>query len=307
MLYHIQRRLLIAIPVVWGVATIVFSLMHLLPGDPAATMLAQSGGQQAAIERLREQLGLNKPLHEQYLHFLSHAIRGDLGESIWQRKPVVAVLRQQLPATVELAVAATILAIVLGISLGVVAAVCHGTVIDRLAMLISVVGVSMPIFWSALLGIYLFAATLRWLPATGGGDLKHLIMPAAVLGWGAAGSIARLVRSSMLEVLRQEYIVAARAKGLRERIVIVRHALRNALIPAVTMLGMQFSGLLGGTVVVETVFSRQGLGRTLVDAIVWKDFPLVQGGVMLIATIWVLVSLVVDVSYAFIDPRIRYS
>ena len=307
MLRYIQRRLLIAIPVVWGVATIVFSLMHLLPGDPAATMLAQSGGQAEAIARLRAQLGLDRPLAVQYWVFLSNAVRGDLGESIWLRRPVVEVLRQDFPATLELALAATGLAIVIGFALGIAAALHHNTPLDRVAMVISVTGVSMPVFWSALLGIYLFAATLRWLPATGGGDLAHLVLPATVLGYGAAGSIARLVRSSMLEVMGQEYVTTARAKGLRERAVVLRHALRNALIPVVTMLGMQFSALLGGTVVTETVFSRQGLGRTLVDAIIWKDFPLVQGAVMLIAVIWVLVNLIVDVSYAVIDPRIRYS
>jgi len=199
-----------------------------------------------------------------------------------------------------------LLAIVTGISLGILAALKHNSWVDRAAMAISVAGVSMPIFWSSLLGIYLFAAKLRWLPATGQGDLKHLILPATVLGYGAAGSIARLVRSSMLDVLRQEYITTARSKGLLTRVVILRHALKNALIPVVTVLGLQFGALLGGTVITETVFSRQGLGRTMVDAIIWKDFPLVQGGVMLIAGTYILVNLLVDVSYGFLDPRIRY-
>jgi len=305
-LRYVQRRLLVAIPVVLGVATIVFTLMHLLPGDPAEVMLAQSGGQAETIERLRQQLGLDLPLHVQYWRFLRNLVRGDLGESIWLRKPVSQILWEQLPSTVELAVAAMVLAIVGGVSLGLLAALKHNSWADRAVMVIASVGISMPVFWSSLLGIYLFAAQLRWLPATGQGDLRHLILPAAVLGYGTAGSVARLVRSSMLEVLGQEYITAARAKGLFWRVVVLRHALKNALIPVVTMLGLQFGGLLGGAVITETVFSRQGLGRTMVDAIIWKDFPLVQGGVILIAGMYVVVNLLVDVSYAFIDPRIRH-
>ena len=307
MFRYIQRRLLIAVPIILGVATIVFALMHLLPGDPAEVMLAQSGGQAEAIEQLRHQLGLDLPLHIQYWHFLTSIVKGDLGESIWLRKPVSQVLMEQIPATLELASSAMLLAIVTGISLGILAALKHNSWVDRAAMAISVAGVSMPIFWSSLLGIYLFAAKLRWLPATGQGDLKHLILPATVLGYGAAGSIARLVRSSMLDVLRQEYITTARSKGLLTRVIILRHALKNALIPVVTVLGLQFGALLGGTVITETVFSRQGLGRTMVDAIIWKDFPLVQGGVMLIAGTYILVNLLVDVSYGFLDPRIRYA
>ncbi len=306
MIRHIQRRLLSSIPIILGVATLTFALMHLLPGDPAETILAQSGGQAEAIEQLRHQLGLDLPLHVQYWHFLSSAARGDFGESIWLRRPVSEVLAEQLPATLELALAAMVLAVFIGLSLGILAALYHDTWIDRAAMALSVVGVATPIFWSGLLAIYLFAAALHWLPATGQGDLRHLVLPAVVLGYGAAGSIARLVRSSMLDVLRQEYITAARGKGLRQKTVLLRHALRNALIPVVTMLGLQFGALLGGTVVTETVFSRQGLGRTLVDAVLWKDFPLVQGGVMLIAAIYIVVNLLVDISYAYIDPRIRY-
>jgi ABC-type dipeptide/oligopeptide/nickel transport system permease component len=306
MLRHILRRLLASIPIILGVATLTFALMHLLPGDPAEVMLAQSGGQAEAIEELRHQLGLDLPLHVQYWHFLSSAARGDFGESIWLRTPVSQVLAEQLPATLELALAAMLLAALIGLSLGMLAALYHDTWIDRAAMAVSVVGIATPIFWSGLLAIYVFAAALRWLPATGQGDLAHLVLPATVLGYGAAGSIARLVRSSMLDVLQQEYITAARGKGLRPKVVLLRHALRNALIPVVTMLGLQFGALLGGTVVTETVFSRQGLGRTMVDAIKWKDFPLVQGGVMLIAAIYIVVNLLVDVSYTLIDPRIRY-
>lgn len=305
-LRYVQRRLLIAIPVILGVATLVFAIMHLLPGDPAEVMMAQSGGQAEMIERLRHQLGLDLPLHVQFLRFLRNLARGDLGESIWLRKPVSQILLQQLPATLELAIAAMVLAMTGGVALGLLAALKRGSWVDRGVMIVASVGISMPVFWSSLLGIYLFAAQLHWLPATGQGDLRHLILPAAVLGYGAGGSVARLVRSSMLEVLGQEYVTAAVAKGLFWRIVVLRHALKNALIPVITMLGLQFGGLLGGAVITETVFSRQGLGRTMVDAIVWKDFPLVQGGVILIAGMYILVNLAVDVLYAFVDPRIRY-
>jgi ABC-type dipeptide/oligopeptide/nickel transport system permease component len=305
MLRYAARRLVIAVPVVWGVATIVFILMHLLPGDPAATMLAQSGGQASEIARLRESLGLDQPLISQYWRFLSRAVTGDLGESIWLRRPVSSVLAQGFPSTAELALAAAVLAAALGIPLGVLAALKAGSVGDRAIMAGSLLGLSMPVFWSGLLGIYLFAGTLHWLPATGAGSADRLVLPALILGLGAAGSIARLARSGMLDALRQDHVTVARAKGLRERTVVLRHALRNSLIPVVTMLGMQFSSLLGGAVVVETVFSRPGLGRTLVDAIVWKDFPLVQGGVIWVATVWVVVNLLVDLSYALLDPRVR--
>lgn len=302
---YAERRLLISIPVLWGVATLVFALMYLLPGDPAATMLARSGGQAADVARLRAELGLDQPLPSQYWRFLSHAVRGDFGESIWLRKPVGEVLAQQFPATIELALAASLLAVVLGIPSGVLAALKAGSVWDRAATSFSMVGLSMPVFWSGLLAIYLFSGQLRWLPATGAGGLAHLVLPAAVLGYGAAGSIARLARSGMLDALRQDYVTVARARGLRERTVVLRHALRNSLIPVITMLGMQFSALLGGAVVTETVFSRPGIGRTLVDAIIWKDLPLVQGAVLLVAAVWIGVNLAVDLSYALVDPRVR--
>lgn len=312
MLRYIQRRLLIMIPVLWGVVTLVFFLMYMLPGDPAATILAQSGGRAEAIEKLREQLGLNDPLPVQYVRFLSNAVRGDFGNSIFLRQPVMQIIAENLPATIELAIGALVVALTIGFSMGILAALKCNTWADRLCMLTAIAGVSMPNFWLALLIMYLISAVNTYygvliLPITGQGSLKHLIVPSLVLGFAVSGSLARLVRSSMLEVMRQEYITTARAKGLSRRVVILRHALRNALIPVVTMLGLQFGYLLGGTVIIETVFSRRGLGRTIVDAIVWKDLPVVQGAVFVTATTYMLVNLLVDISYAVIDPRIRYS
>jgi len=213
---------------------------------------------------------------------------------------------EQLPHTVQLAVAAMVVAIAIGTALGIAAALNRNTWVDSLCVTIAVAGASMPIFWSGLLLILLFSSLLHWLPATGQGSLKHLLMPAIVLGLASSGSIARLVRSTMLEVLSREYIIAARSKGLSERLVVCRHALKNALIPVITVMGLQFGYLLGGTVVTETVFSRQGIGRLVVDAILWKDFPIVQGTALLAAVIYTLVNLLIDISYAIIDPRIRY-
>jgi len=306
MLQYIGKRLLTSIPVLWGVATLVFLMMHLLPGDPAELMLAESGGSSQSIARLRQQLGLDDPLYVQYGRFLANALRGDLGRSIFTNRPVTQTILEQLPHTVQLAVAAMTVAIIMGTALGIAAALNRNTWVDSLCVTIAVAGASMPIFWSGLLLILLFSLLLHWLPATGQGSLRHLIMPTIVLGLASSGSIARLVRSTMLEVLGQEYITTARSKGLSERLVMLRHALKNALIPVITVMGLQFGYLLGGTVVTETVFSRQGLGRLVVDAILWKDFPIVQGAVLLAAAVYTLVNLLVDISYAIVDPRIRY-
>ncbi|MFQ5813892.1 MAG: nickel ABC transporter permease [Anaerolineae bacterium] len=306
MLQYIGRRLITSIPALWGVTTIVFLMMHLLPGDPAELMLAESGGSSQSISQLRHQLGLDNPLYVQYGRFLANALRGDLGRSIFTNRPVTQTILEQLPHTVQLAVVAMMVAVTIGTALGIAAALNRNTWLDSLCVTIAVAGASMPIFWSGLLLILLFSSLLHWLPATGQGSLKHLIMPAIVLGLASSGSIARLVRSTMLEVLGQQYITAARSKGLSERLVVCRHALKNALIPVITVMGLQFGYLLGGTVVTETIFSRQGLGRLVVDAILWKDFPIVQGTVLLAAAVYTLVNLLIDISYAVIDPRIRY-
>lgn len=290
----------------WGVATLVFVVMRLLPGDPAALMLSEGGGSVEAIAELRAELGLDAPLPVQYGQYLFRLLRGDLGTSLFTHRPVVTTIAEQLPSTIELAVAAMFLAICLGTVLGVVAAVRRDTWLDTLATAISVTGVSVPIFWSALLLIWLLSLELSLLPATGQGGLAYLIMPALVLGFASSGAIARLVRASLLEVLDQDYINTARAKGLRERTLLVRHALKNALIPVITIIGLQFGFLLGGTVVTETIFSRPGIGRLLVNAILWKDFPVVQGVVLLAALVYTLVNLTIDIAYAYLDPRIHY-
>jgi len=306
MVQYVGKRLLAAIPVLWGVATLVFLAIRLVPGDPAEAILAQSGGSGTSLAQLRAQLGLDGPLYVQYARFLGNTLRGDLGRSLFTNRPVAQTIAEQLPHTVQLALAAMAIAILVGGLLGSAAALKRGSWVDNLCMALAVVGVSMPVFWSALLFILLFTTVLHWLPAIGQGDLRHLVMPALVLGLASSGTIARLVRSSLLEVLSQDYIVVARSKGLSEGKVFLRHALRNALIPTVTVIGLQFGFLLGGAVVTETVFSRQGMGRLIVDAILWKDFPLIQGIVLLSAVLYTLVNLAVDVSYAFLDPRIRH-
>jgi len=303
---YIGRRLLISIPVILGVATLVFFMMQLLPGDPVMYMLSGMGGSQEDYQRLRTQLGLQEPVPVQYVRFITDLARGDLGDSIYINRPVLALIREQLPSTIQLTLAAMGIAILVGVTLGVIAAVKEHTWVDHATMALSLAGVSMPDFWLGLLLIYFLSIRLGWLPITGQGGLQRLIMPATVLGLTAAGLVARLVRSSMVEVLRQEYIVTARAKGLRERVVLTRHAFRNVLIPVVTVVGLQFGRLLSGALIVETIFARQGIGRLAINAVLVKDFPLVQGTVLFIAGVYVLMNLLVDASYALIDPRIRY-
>ena len=306
MLPYIGRRLLGAIPVLWGVATLVFVIMRLLPGDPAALMLSEAGGSAQEITELRTELGLDDSLITQYGRYLLRLAQADLGTSLFTQRSVVDTIGEQLLSTIELAVAAIAIATTLGVSLGVIAAAKHGTWLDTLVMAISVSGISIPIFWSALLLIWLFALILGWLPATGKGGVGHLILPASVLGFASAGAVTRLVRASLLDVMEQDYVSTARAKGLAERTILFRHALKNAFIPVISIIGLQFGFLLGGTVVIETIFSRPGLGHLLVNAILWKDLPLVQGIVLLVALIYTLVNLATDVAYAYIDPRIHY-
>ena len=306
MLPYIGRRLLGAIPVLWGVATLVFVIMRLLPGDPAALMLSEAGGSAQEITELRTELGLDDSLITQYGRYLLRLAQADLGTSLFTQRSVVDTIGEQLLSTIELAVAAIAIATTLGVSLGVIAAAKHGTWLDTLVMAISVSGISIPIFWSALLLIWLFALILGWLPATGKGGVGHLILPASVLGFASAGAVTRLVRASLLDVMEQDYVSTARAKGLAERTILFRHALKNAFIPVISIIGLQFGFLLGGTVVIETIFSRPGLGHLLVNAILWKDLPLVQGIVLLVALIYTLVNLATDVAYAYLDPRIHY-
>jgi peptide/nickel transport system permease protein len=303
---YIVGRFAQAIPVLIIVSFLVFSILYLLPGDPVELMLAEVGADKETMDRLRNQLGLNDPFHVQYGRFLFNAVRGDFGRTVRGNRPVLETIASQLPATIQLTVASMAFAAIMGMSLGVIAAIWQNTWVDNVVMAFAMIGVSMPIFWQGLLLIFLFSLRLGWLPATGQGGWERLILPAFTLGTGAAGTIARLTRSSILEVLRQEFMTTARAKGLAEHVVIYRHGLRNALIPVVTVVGLQFGSLLGGAVITETVFARQGVGHLLVQAINFKDFPLVQGGVFLAAIAYLSMNLIVDVSYAVLDPRIRY-
>ncbi len=280
-------------------------MLHLVPGDPVKIMLADFQTSPQQIELLRTQLHLNDPLPKQFARFVANAARGDLGLSIRSKRPVRTEIAENLGATLQLAIAALLIAVVVGVTLGMIAAIHQNGWLDFGPMLVALCGVSMPSFWLGLLLIFFFSLRLGWFPATGGGDLKHLVLPALTLGLSAAAIIARLTRSSMLEVLRQEYMTTARAKGLRETRVVIRHGFKNALIPVVTIFGLQFGSLMVGTVIVETVFARPGIGRLIVTAILAKDFPMVQGIVLLIATTYVVVNLIVDISYGILDPRIR--
>ncbi len=306
MLRYLQRRLMLSLPILILISLIVFFVMHILPGDPVKIMLAGQPVSADVVTQLRHEYGLDKPVYVQYFVFIGNALRGDLGRSIHTHRSVTQEISDQFPSTLELTLAAMAIALLIGVVSGVLAAIHQGGVIDALSMFFALLGVSMPSFWLALLLLILFSFKLSWFPAVGGGDLRHLVLPAFVLGVGEAAVIARLIRASMVEVLRQEYVIVARAKGLSARVVVLRHALRNAMIPVITVLGLQYGFLLGGAVIVETVFSRPGIGRLAVNAILAKDYPLVQGVVLFSAVIYVLINLLVDVSYALFDPRIHY-
>jgi ABC-type dipeptide/oligopeptide/nickel transport system permease component len=305
MLQYVIQRMITALGVLFGVITVVFLLLHVIPGDPAETMLAGSGASEAEISQTREQLGLNDPLPVQYGRYLFNTFRGDLGRSLFSNRPVTVTIAEQLPATLQLAAAALLVAVLLGLGLGILAALRADTWIDQLVMGVAVLGVSVPVFWSGLLLIWTFSVSLNWLPATGADDWRHLVMPAMVLGLVGAGPIARLVRASLINALRADYISMARAKGLPSNAVIGRHAVRNAIIPVITLIGLQAGFLLGGTVVTEAVFARPGLGRLVVEAILSKDLPVVQGIVLLTAATYVTINLLVDLTTLALDPRQR--
>lgn len=304
------HRLLLAVPVVLGVTLVTFVLMHIVPGDPVALLMEEkvAATDPAAARLIRAKWGLNDPVPIQYLKFVRNAVTGDLGISYRTDQPVLRSVLERFPATARLAGAALAVALLLGIPTGIVAALRQNTVLDALSIMIATVGVSMPSFWLGLLMIYLLAVQLRWVPPSGYGPaIPYLIMPALTLGIGLSAVIARLTRSSMLEVLRQDFVRTARAKGLAEPRVILHHALRNAAIPIVTVIGVQLSGLLSGAVITERVFSWPGVGRLLVDSISVRDLPMAQGCVLLIAAIFIGLNLLVDLSYAWFDPRIRYT
>ncbi len=301
---YILRRLLQMIPVLLGVVFLVFSLMHLVPGDPAMIMAGERASP-VQLEQMRERLGLNDPLHVQYLRYLGNAASGDLGRSVRNNRPVTQeIFASRYWVTIRLALSSIALAVVLGMTAGVVSAVWRHSLFDTAIMLVALFGLSMPAFWLGIMLIYWFSVQLFWLPAAGWGTFEQAILPVITLGTAGAAVIARMTRSSMLEVINQDYIRTARAKGVREAIVINKHALRNALIPVVTVVGLQFGFFLGGSVLTETVFAINGLGRLMVGAINARDFPVVQGAVLVAAVSFMAVNLIVDITYRFLNKRI---
>ena len=304
----ILQRCLALIPLLLGVSILVFLMAQLVPGDPVMMMLGEYSVASAEdIEKLREQLGFDDPLHVQYGRYLRGLVQGDLGDSMRSRKPVAQLILQRLPRTIELTLVALVFAILFGTSMGIIAALNHNSWLDYVTVTIALLGVSIPGFWLALLLILVFSVNLGWLPVLSSPGIPGLILPSLALGLWAGGTIARLVRSGMLEVIRQDYVRTAHAKGLPDRSVLLRHSLRNALLPVVTVVGLQFGQVLAGTVIIEAVFSRPGLGLMLVNAILAKDFPLVQGIVMFVAAAYIIVNSLVEILYVWIDPRIRYA
>jgi peptide/nickel transport system permease protein len=302
---YLIRRLLLTIPVILGVATLVFALIHLVPGDPAQAMLGETAPQ-ADVLKLRHSLGLDQPLLTQYRTFMTGLVRGDLGTSFRYNAPVTAQIREKLPNTATLAVAAMCFAILFAIPLGILAAVYRGTLVDHAAMTLALVGISMPNFWLGPLLAIVFAVRLGWLPVSGTGGLSHLILPAVTLGAALSAILARMTRASLLEELRELYVLAARARGFSGVRAVVKHAFRNSLIPIVTIIGLQFGAVLTGTIITETIFAWPGLGRLLIQAISFRDYPLVQGCILFISVTYVAMNLLTDLTYGFLDPRIRF-
>lgn len=308
----IVRRSLLIVPIVIGVTILVFLMFHLIPGDPAEYLL-RGFGTREQIEHLREEMGLNDPLPIQYWRFIGGLVRGDLGRALTTNRPVVDEIRLRFLHTIELAGVTLVFAVIIGVNLGIVSATKRYTVFDDVSRLAALIGVSLPSFWLGLMLMYVFAYQLGWFPALGRGGylwtingIRHVFLPALSLGAISAAVLARLMRSSMLDVLNQDYIRTARSKGLGERRVLYKHALRNALIPVVTVIGMQAGVLLGGAIVTETIFAWPGLGRLTLDAILKRDLPLIQGAVLVFSFTFVFLNFVVDLVYGFIDPRIRY-
>jgi len=305
MFKYILRRLLLVIPVLLGVSVVVFGIMFLTPGDPAVMMLGEAAPQ-AEVEALRARLGLDQPPHVQYVRWLGRMVQLDLGRSIRSSRPVTAEIGQRLLPTIELAVLATLLAVAVGVPLGVVSATRRNSIIDHVATVLAFVGLAMPVFWQGLMMIILFTVTLEWLPASGRfGGWQYYVMPVVTLGTSAIASITRMTRSTMLDTLTQDYVRTARSKGLRRQRVVYAHALRNALIPVITVIGLQFGGLLSGAVITETIFAWPGVGRLAVESINSRDMPVIQGVVMVFAVMYALVNLLTDVFYAYLDPRLR--
>lgn len=302
---YVLRRIGLLVPVVLGVVTVVFLIVHLIPGDPVEIML---GEQALAVDKeaLRHEMGLDKPIHLQYVAFLKGLVRGDLGQSLHTKQPVLTSIARRLPATIELAAAAMAVALLLAIPLGLLAAYKKDSLVDQGSMLFALLGISMPNFWLGPLLIIVFSLKLGWFPVSGRGSLAHVVLPAITLGTAMAAILTRMTRASMLDVIQSDYITAARAKGVRESLVVLKHAFRNALIPVVTIVGLQIGGLLAGSIITETIFAWPGIGRLTIQAINARDYPLVQGCVLIIALGYVLVNFATDLLYGLIDPRIRY-
>jgi len=305
MLAFLLRRLLMALPVVWIVVTLVFGLIHMVPGDPVALMLGE-GASVAEVEGLRHELGLDRPVLEQYRTYMAGLMRGDLGISFRNQETVTSAIVQRYPATVELAVASMIFSVIVSVPFGVISAVHHGRAADRAISFVSLFGVSLPNFVLGPLLILFFSIMLGLLPVSGRDGFSHLVLPAVTLGGGLAALMTRMVRGSMLEEIRQDYVRTARAKGLAERAILFGHALRNGLLPVITLLGLNAGALLAGAFVTEPIFSWPGLGRLTIQAINARDYPLVQGCILTIALTYILINLATDVLYSAVDPRIRY-
>lgn len=304
MLHFLVRRLVATIPVIFGVATLVFSLIHLVPGDPAQSMLGESAAP-GDVAELRAKLGLDRPVLAQYVDYVSRAVRGDLGRSFRYGTPVTQEIGARLARTAQLAFAAMAVAILIAVPLGTLAAVCRGRAIDHAAMTVSLVGVSLPNFWLGPVLAMVFAVSLGWLPVSGAGSWAHLVLPAVTLGAALAAVLARLTRASVVEELQELYVVAAQARGLSRARTVVRHALRNSLVPVVTIIGLQLGAVLTGTIITESIFAWPGLGRLLIQAIGFRDYPLVQGCILFIAVTYVAMNVLVDLAYGWLDPRIR--
>ncbi|MET3291582.1 UNVERIFIED_CONTAM: peptide/nickel transport system permease protein [Brevibacillus sp. OAP136] len=304
MFVYIIRRLFQMIPVLLGVILVVFLIMQMVPGDPAL-LLAGEGASAENVAKIRHQLGLDQPVMLQYMHYVGNVVQGDLGTSLRSNLPVLDEIMTRLPITIELALASIFITIVLGMLAGIISATKQYSFADITIMIIALLGVSLPSFWLGLTMIYYFSVKLHLFPVAGWGTWKHLVLPAITLGASGAAIVARMTRSSMLDVIRQDYIRTAKAKGLKQRVIVYKHALKNALIPVITVVGLQFGILLGGAVLVESVFAINGLGRLIVDAIRMRDLPVVQSGVLVASVIFVFVNLAVDVLYRYFNKRIE--
>ncbi|ALL20906.1 MULTISPECIES: nickel ABC transporter permease [Bacillus] len=304
MLMFIFRRILQLIPVLFGVVFVVFLIMQMVPGDPAL-LIAGEGASKETVEQIRHQLGLDKPFIMQYFSYIGNILQGDFGVSIRSNRPVLDEVLIRLPITIELALCSIVITVVIGMIAGIISATKQYSWTDVSIMIIALLGVSLPSFWFGLMLIFYFSVQIQIFPVSGWGTWMHMVLPALTLGASGAAIVARMTRSSMLDVIRQDYIRTARAKGVKERVVIYKHALRNALIPVITVVGLQFGALLGGTVLVESVFAINGLGRLIVDAIRMRDLPMLQGGVLIASVIFVLVNLIVDILYRHFNKRIE--